>query len=274
MEQVIAQAQAAGDADTVNHLTSRLEGFRQICAEAAQTEEPPGPALPPDLRARLDAATLQAALENDPALADDLRAFVDTGAEAIADVTTQALFAAFIAVEHSEQMVEFWRSVPAGWEEPFMQSVEEEIAAAEAEGAGDRAAALRARLEGFRQVHATAQAADEMPPTLRAATAFFAEERALLQPYEAQQALDRLAEQLPPDTPAEMRTRIAARCDLLRRLRGAAPTSTPLADAHGSEDPPLAPRNSQIAPPRQSLPGAGAAFPIRQRRPRRGGDGG
>jgi hypothetical protein len=64
--------------------------------------------------------------------------------------------------------------------------------------------------------------------------------------------MDALAAQPPEDTDAETRQRIIARRDLLRRLRGAAPTvdplagAPPLADALGSDDAPLAPRPSHL----------------------------
>jgi hypothetical protein len=120
---------------------------------------------------------------------------------------------------------------------------------------------LTPRLEGFRQIcEEAAQEAEQTPPTVlalgdffqaaddAAAAAVFEAQRALLQPYEAQQMMDALAAQPPEDTDAETRQRIIARRDLLRRLRGAAPTvdplagAPPLADALGSDDAPLAPR--------------------------------
>ena len=60
-------------------------------------------------------------------------------------------------------------------------------------------------------------------PDEAAARAVFERQRVLLQPYEAQQALD---VQLTSDDPATQQ-RLAERRDLLRRLRGAAPAQTP-----------------------------------------------
>ncbi|MBX2998251.1 MAG: tetratricopeptide repeat protein [Caldilineaceae bacterium] len=205
--------------------------------------------LPEELQARLavagvtNEASLHAALAADPQLAADLEAFAQQHVEELAPVAMLALFAQFSQADTEEEMREFWRSVPAGMEEPFMGAVEQMIGVAEAM---DEAAAadLRARLDGFRQIHQNAQqaqnAVDElqgMPPTQRAVMAFvfapddvaaetfFAEQKHLLQPYEAQELIDGLAEFDSADTPAEIRQRLSTRAALLRRLRGHAPHS-------------------------------------------------
>jgi hypothetical protein len=208
-------------------------------------DDPSPPSLPADLQARLaaagvtDDASLAAALQRDPALAADLQAFVEANAEALAVGGMAALLAAFAAVRDSEQMMAFWRSVPAGLEEPLMEAFEALIAYAEQAGDAATVAHLRPRLEGFRQIHEAAQQAAELPPVMRAvigfvqaeddatAEALFAQEKTLLQPYDAQQVMDALVAQAPPDTPAEVRERLAARNALLRRLRGAAPAAPP-----------------------------------------------
>jgi hypothetical protein len=116
-----------------------------------------------------------------------------------------------------------------------MQAVEQVIAQAQAAGDADTVNHLTPRLEGFRQICEEAEE-EQTPPTVlalgdffqaaddAAAAAVFEAQRALLQPYEAQQMMDALAAQPPEDTDAETRQRIIARRDLLRRLRGAAPT--------------------------------------------------
>jgi hypothetical protein len=83
------------------------------------------------------------------------------------------------------------------------------------------------------QEQAAAEAERNMPPVVRAAMEFiqapdevaavtvFERQRALLQPYEAQQVLDEQFRSDDPDT----QQRLAERRDLLRRLRGAAPIS-------------------------------------------------
>ena len=205
------------------------------------TDIPTQLSLPDDLGARLAAAginddvSLAAALQTDPSLMADLQAFVETNAEALAGGVMTVLIQAFAAVEDDEQMIAFWRGVPAELEEPLMEAVATIIA--EAEQAGDTATAehLRPRLAGFRQIHEAVQVQAEQPPVLRAvmgfiqaadddaAQAFFAQEKTLLQPYEAQQVMDALVEQALLDSPAEVRERLAARNALLRRLRGAAP---------------------------------------------------
>lgn len=200
------------------------------------------PSLPDDLQARLDAAgvtdaaSLAAALQRDPALAADLQAFIEANAEALAGGGMASLVAAFVAVEDDEQMMAFWRGVPAELEEPLMEAVAALIAHAGQAGDAAMVDHLRPRLERFRQIHeasqlAAAQQTAEQPPVVRAviafvqaeddaaAEAFFAQQRALLQPYEAQQCLD---EQVTSDDPATLQ-RISDRRALLRRLRGAAP---------------------------------------------------
>ena len=199
------------------------------------------PSLPDELQARLaaagvsDDASLAAALQADPSLAADLQAFIEANAAAMAGIAMAALLAAFAAVEDSQQMMDFWRSVPAGLEEPLMEAVAALIADAEQAGDADTVAHLRPRLDGFRQIHEAARQADEQPPVVQAVIAFvqaeddgaaealFAQTRTLLQPYEAQRLLD---EQATSDDPA-MLQRITERRALLRRLRGAAPTPPP-----------------------------------------------
>ena len=70
------------------------------------------------------------------------------------------LLAAFAAVQSGEQMVEFWRSVPAELEEPLMQAVEARIAQAQQACDTDTVEALQARLDAFRQIRAQAQNPD------------------------------------------------------------------------------------------------------------------
>lgn len=83
------------------------------------------------------------------------------------------------------------------------------------------------------QEQVAAEAERNMPPVVRtvmefiqapdeaAATAVFERQRALLQPYEAQQVLDEQFRSDDPDT----QQRLAERRDLLRRLRGAGPAA-------------------------------------------------
>lgn len=140
------------------------------------SQEPSFPLqLPADLQARLaaagvsDEASLQAALDADPTLAADLRPYL---AEHAAAAGFLALLAAFTQVENGDQMREFWRGVPAELEEPFIEAVEGLIAQAEAAGETDAATDLRARLDGFRQIHQAAQQTQAIPSTQRAVFAF------------------------------------------------------------------------------------------------------
>lgn len=119
--------------------------------------------LPADLQARLDAAgvtdqaSLEAALQSDPTLVADLEAFAAANSEALAAANMMALLNPFAAVADDEQMLEFWRSVPAELEEPLIEVVAALITQAEAEGNDETVAQLRPRLEGFRQIHQAAR---------------------------------------------------------------------------------------------------------------------
>ncbi len=201
--------------------------------------------LPNELLERLAAASidspdaLQAALDADPELAAGLQALAEDNPEFIAGLMLAPLLNRFAAVSSGEEMLDFWRSVPEGLEEELMDAVEEAIAQAQADGETEKAAALTSRLNGFRAIHQQATAAQEMSPTQRAVLAFFqaddeaaaaalfAEQKTLLQPYEAQRFLDSLAAQAATDTPDEIRHRLTSRAALLRQLRGAVPTPAP-----------------------------------------------
>ena len=69
----------------------------------------------------------------------------------------EALLAAFAAIGSGEEMVEFWRGVPAELEEPLMQAVEDVIAQAQQAGDTDTVEVLQPRLDAFRQIRAQAQ---------------------------------------------------------------------------------------------------------------------
>ncbi|GAB4505843.1 MAG: hypothetical protein Fur0043_28430 [Anaerolineales bacterium] len=72
------------------------------------------PQLPDDLQDRLrragvtDDESLRRALENDPQLAAELQAFLQSNPEIMA----AALLPAFLAVQTPEQLREFWRTPP------------------------------------------------------------------------------------------------------------------------------------------------------------------
>lgn len=84
------------------------------------------------------------------------------------------LLQAFVQIGDAEQMMEFWRALPAEVEEPFMQAVEALIAQASADGNADAVEFLRSRLQIFRQIHEAAAAASAIPPAQQAAIAAFA----------------------------------------------------------------------------------------------------
>ena len=201
--------------------------------------------MPDELKARLDAAgvsdnaSLLAALKADPDLNADFQAFLESNADALATATMNQLLQVFAAVTDGEQMVEFYRSVPSELEQPLIEAVEAIIEQATAAGDDNTVQNLSERLAVFRQLCETGQQPQEMPPVMRAvlgffqaddnaaAEQFFADQRTVLQPDEAQQVMDALVEQAPTELPAEMRQRLIDRQASLRRLRGAAPTNTP-----------------------------------------------
>ncbi|MFM7582152.1 MAG: hypothetical protein ACKO9F_05415, partial [Caldilinea sp.] len=220
---------------------------------------PTPPDLPPDLRARLLAAgvtddiSLQTTLQHDPTLRADFEAFLQENLELLAAMQLNALLQAFAAVQDGEQMLEFWRGVPAELEQPLIEAIATLIDEANRRGDGKTADRLAVRLEEFRSI--CQAAAQQQPPPVMvalrdfvqagdevAAAAVFSAQRALLHPYEAQRMMDALAEQPPDDTNTAQR--IMARRDLLRRLRGAA--SVPLVDARGSAASPLTARTTQV----------------------------
>lgn len=200
--------------------------------------EPQSVAMSEELKARLDAAgvrdneTLRAALQADPSLRADFDAFLQSNSDALATATINTLLQAFAAVENDEQMMSFYQSVPGELEQPLIAAVEAIIEQATAVGDDVTVGQLTERLDAFRQLCEMAQQAQEMPPVMRAivgffqapdeaaAELFFADQRTLLQPFEAQQVLDALLEQAPPDTPGEVKQRLNDRQALLRRLRG------------------------------------------------------
>ena len=201
--------------------------------------------MPDDLRARLraanvaDNASLIAALQADPVLRADFDAFLQANAEALAAATMNTLLQAFSQVADDEEMAEFCRAMPSELQRPLIEAVDAIIEQATAAGDDNTVQNLSERLAVFRQLCETGQQPQEMPPVMRAvlgffqaddnaaAEQFFADQRTVLQPDEAQQVMDALVEQAPTELPAEMRQRLIDRQASLRRLRGAAPTNTP-----------------------------------------------
>ena len=201
---------------------------------------------PDDLQARLhaagvtDDASLHAALERDPQLKADFEAYLASPEYRAAQMNS--LLKQFVAVGDPEQLREFWREVPAELEQPLIEIVEAHIAASEISGRSALSAptaetaetaeieSLRAKLADFKrmcdeaeQVRRAESDIQNLPPVQRAVVAFcqapdeaaarawFASQGALLQPFEAQQALDALAAQTPDDAPAEVKQRLAGR---------------------------------------------------------------
>jgi hypothetical protein len=125
---------------------------------------------------------------------------------------------------------QIWDEIPVALEDTVLKLVEQVSGRFEQQGDTEAAASLRTRVDALRQLQ---QHKQELPPYVRALRTFlwadtddaarlvFAEQRDLLQPHEAQQVMDEWAAQATD----ELRERVAARCALLRELRGAAPTT-------------------------------------------------
>jgi tetratricopeptide (TPR) repeat protein/protein-arginine kinase activator protein McsA len=117
--------------------------------------------LPPEIQARLaaagvtDAASFLAALAADPELRAGVEAFVAQQHRARLSRLVQRL----LAVSSGEELLAFWRELPAELEEPLAAAAEE--AARQAGQSGDvaLAQALRERAAGLRAIRAAADAA-------------------------------------------------------------------------------------------------------------------
>jgi hypothetical protein len=198
------------------------------------------PQIPPELAKRLEAAgvtddaSLQAALERDPQLRANFEAFVTTNKDAIARATMAALITAFARTKNPEELGRFWQTVPTELKEPFLKTIEGILAEAEQGGDSDTVNQLRPRFDDLKRALAAQR---EVSPTVRAlldfvnvddeaaARAVFQQNRALLQPFEAQRTLD---ERIQSDEP-EAQQRIIERRALLRELRGAMPRAASIA---------------------------------------------
>ena len=164
--------------DFQQHAMRQLRGLRAACGDdfdtlwaALDTGPPPGwliapeegetPSLPPDLQARLAATgvtvedSFLAALAADPELRAAVEAAMAQQHQALLDQLVQRL----LAVSSGEELLAFWRELPAELDEPLAAAAEE--AARRARQAGDAALAqaLRERAAGLRAIRAAADAA-------------------------------------------------------------------------------------------------------------------
>jgi hypothetical protein len=167
-----------------------------------------------------DTASLQQVLANNPALREQVEAFVKTY------ITTS--LDRLIQNPDEQTAYEVWRAIPLELEEAFLQAAEQRVADLGETPTGQR---LRGFIAAWQQMQR-----DRQPPLVQAIQAFvtapdeatarrvFDERRDLLQPYEAQRLIDALAAQ----APTELRPLLAARAELLRRLRGGAPEVSPV----------------------------------------------
>jgi protein-arginine kinase activator protein McsA len=163
-----------------------LQGVRAACSDDFATlwasldvgpppewliapEEGETPSLPPDLQARLAATgvtvedSFLAALAADPELRAAVEAAMAQQHQALLDQLIQRL----LAVSSGEELLTFWRELPAELEEPLAAAAEE--AARQSGQAGDaaRAQALRERAAGLRAIRAAADAAQSIQQALQ-----------------------------------------------------------------------------------------------------------
>jgi tetratricopeptide (TPR) repeat protein len=155
-----------------------LQGVRAACGDDFDTlwaaldvgpppewliapEEGEALSLPPELQARLaaagvtDAASFLAALAADP----ELRAAVEAAMVQQQQALLSQLVQRLLAVSSGDELLAFWRELPAELEEPLAAAAEE--AARQAGQSGDvaLAQALRERAAGLRAIRAAADAA-------------------------------------------------------------------------------------------------------------------
>ena len=193
--------------------------------------------FPPELAARLQAAgvtdlnSLNQALGADPALSDDVEAFLNENPNVRMLLTMGALLDGFLAAEDEQDMVDFWQRVPSDLEQPFLESVEGLIEGLEASGDTEPAAVLRERYEALQEIVAQFDSEEpDLPPVAHAlfdfinaasddaAAKVFDAQRDLLQTTEAQNLLE---DSFRSDNEAGEQ-RLTERRALLRMLRGAA----------------------------------------------------
>ncbi|GAB4200742.1 MAG: hypothetical protein OHK0022_22130 [Roseiflexaceae bacterium] len=137
---------------------------------------------------------------------------------------------------------DLWQQIPAELEDVFLAAVEAQVGRLDQTGLPVEAAHLYERVAMLRQLQMR-QREQEDAPTTRAIRSFlqastndeartvFAQQRALLLPFEVQQAIDNLIGQVPD----EQRFLLAERVALLRTLRGAAPQPEPASALAASE---------------------------------------
>lgn len=140
-----------------------------------------------------------------------------------------------LAQVDDDRVSDLWQQIPLEWEDALLATAEERVAILDQAGQPQQAAHLYERIALLRQLQEIQRTLRDAPPTIRAALAFlqapsdddachlFAQQRALLLPFEAQQAVDALVAQAPD----EHRASLAERATLLRTLRGTLPQPEP-----------------------------------------------
>ena len=193
--------------------------------------------FPPELAARLaaagvtDLASLNQALGADPALSDEVQAFLNENPNVRMLLTMGVLLDGFLAAEDEQDLADFWQRVPPDLEQPFLESVEGLIEGLQESGDTEPAGLLRERYEALQEIVAQYEnESPDLPPVAHAlfdfinatnddaAARVFDEQRDLLQTAEAQTLLE---DSFRSDNEAGEQ-RLVERRSLLRLLRGVA----------------------------------------------------
>jgi protein-arginine kinase activator protein McsA len=216
VEALAAAADHQGVADVWNRIPLELEEpFLQLTEHLAGELEQTDAATAARLREWI-AALSQARVQRETAR----------------DMVRQAL-ERLEAASSSDDAWQVWLDLPGDLEEWFLQAITERIEEVERDDTAlaERLRAAHARMRAERN-RRQERANHPVVQALRAfldaatdadATRVFNDYKEILQPFEAQRALDNLAQQAPD----EQRAAIAARAALLRRLRGGDPAPRP-----------------------------------------------
>ncbi len=217
VEALAAAADNAGIAEVWNRIPLDLEEpFLQLAEQRAAELEPTDAATAARLRERITA------LRQARQARETARNMVQQALERLEAAATD------------DDAWQVWLDLPGELEEWFLQEVADRAGELEQRNDRERAERLRAAHIRMQAERNRRQERDNHPllqalqaflqaPTDADATQVFNQQRALLQPFEAQRALNDLAQQAPD----ALRERLAARATLLRTLRGGDPAPRP-----------------------------------------------
>lgn len=114
--------------------------------------------LPDDLRARLqdggvvDTASLERAMDADPALRQEVEALLEVHRPQLAQSMLQDLLERFAAASNSNELWSVWQQVPTDLERAFLTLIEARLQQAEQAGETETAAGLRERYQNLQEL--------------------------------------------------------------------------------------------------------------------------